>query len=121
LHRLDQESAAAAHRVEQWRARLPTGQSQDSRGKVFAQRRDIGMLAQAALEQRIAGSVQIQRHAAVFEKGVDADIRIVGVHAGAFAAEGAELVAYRILDFQCGEIQAFQRAFDRRHVDADRA
>lgn len=50
---------------------------------------------------------------------MDAHIRLVRVHAGAFAAHLAELVADRILDLERGKIQTLQRAFDRSHVDTD--
>ena len=37
------------------------------------------------------------------------------------AGETAHLVAHRVLDFQGGEIEARERAFGRRDIDADRA
>ncbi len=119
--RLEQEGARAAHRVEQRRAGLPARQLQNAGGQVFLQRRlDRGELV-AALVERLARGVEIQRRLAVGEEGVDAHVRLGGIHAGALAGFGAEAVAYRILDAQCGEIQALQRTADRRHVDTQRA
>ncbi len=118
LCRLDQERAAAAHRVEQRYAGLPVHQAQNARREIFADRGNVGVRTHAALEQRVARSVQIQHQLVVLDEHMDAHVRFHGVHAGPFAAVRAEAVAHGILDQQRDELQAFQRAADRGGIHA---
>src|SRR3569833_2814199 len=75
----------------------------------------------AALEQGFAGCVQIQREVVRVEKADDAHVGRAGIDRRAFRANVAEAVAYRILDFQCGELEAAQGRLDGGEIDADRA
>ncbi|MCY1544154.1 hypothetical protein D9M68_800140 [compost metagenome] len=51
--------------------------------------------------------------------GVDAHVGPGGVHAGALAAFVAEAVADGVLDLQCREVEAGQRAVLRRDLNLD--
>jgi hypothetical protein len=50
---------------------------------------------------------------------VNANVRLLGIDAGALAAVVAKPVADSVLDAQRDEIKAFERAAQRRDVDAD--
>ena len=58
-----QQRAAAAHRVEQRLVELPAREHHDARGEVLAQRRLARARAPAALEERLARGVEVERAA----------------------------------------------------------
>src|SRR5690606_14556650 len=120
LRRLDEEGAAAAHRVDQGLAGLPAGEAEDAGGEVLLQRRLHRLRFEAALVERLARGVEIEGDGVGGQEGVDADRRIGGIHARAPPGDGAEVVAYRVLDAQGDELQALQRRPARGDVDADR-
>ena len=107
---LDDDRAAAAHRIEQRRARLPAGQCQQAGGEVLAQRRRVGVAPVAALEQRLARGVEVERGLAVGEVGVDADVGALLVDRRPRAAGVAEAVADGVLDLQRRELEALPAA-----------
>ena len=92
---------------------------QNPRCQVFAQRRFALLLAVAALEQRLAGGVEVKRYPVCGEKSIHPHVRRGGVDARPFAACLAKLVADGVLDFQGDEIQAAQGALDRADLDAE--
>ncbi len=118
---LDDDRAAAAHGVEQRRARRPAGQREQAGGEVLAQRRRVGIAPVAALEQRLARGVEIERRLAVGEVGVDADVGTLLVDRGPRAAGVAETVADGVLHLQRRKLEARQRRARGGEVDAQRA
>src|SRR6185503_4926994 len=116
--RLDENRAAAAHRVEQRLAGLPAAQHHDAGGEVLAQRRLALTGAPAALEERLTRGVEIERGLVFFEEGVDAHFGRGALDARALAERIAEAVAHRVLDAQRGELEALERALLRRDVHA---
>ena len=116
--RLDDEGAAAAHRVEQRLLAVPAGERQDPRREVLLERRLAALGAVAALVQRLPGGIQIERDLLRVEERRDAHVRSAGVDVRAPAALGAEPIAHRILDAQRDEFQAPERRADRGDVDA---
>ena len=98
LRRFQQKSAAAAHRIQQWRARLPAGKTQNAGGEVFLERRpDLGQLVTAHVE-RLAGGVEIQRGLLVGDEEMNANLGASGIDAGASPGLGPEAVTDGILD-----------------------
>ncbi len=77
---LQHNGAAAAHRIEQRGPGPPTGEAQQAGGEVLAQGRLGTLTAQASLEQRLAGGVEIERRIGRGEVRVHA-------HVGAFLAD----------------------------------
>ena len=118
---LDRDRAGAAHRVEQRRAGRPSGQREHAGREVLAQRRDVGVAPPAALEQRLARRVEIERRLALGEVRVDAHVRPLLVDRGAHARIGAEAVAHGVLHLERRELEARERRARRRDVDAQRA
>ncbi len=102
------------------RSAAPAGGGQHRRGECFLQRRVALVLAPAALEQRFARGIDIQRGAGGGQVQHQLQVRRVRVHIRPLAGALAQLVAHGILDAQCGEIQAAQRAALRGGVDAQR-
>src|SRR5262249_28143194 len=117
----DQESRAAAHRIEQRFAVLPAGQHDDARGEVLPQRRTAGAAPQATVEKRFSGRVQVADRARFSEEGVYAHVGTRAVAVGPAAEPLAKAVADRVLDAQGGELEALQRALLRGDVDTQRA
>ena len=102
-----QEGAAATHRINQRLARLPASQFEDAGCEVFLQRRFHAGFAEAALPQRLAGGVEIERAFVFAEEDVDADIGVACIDVRAFAEVFAETVTYGVFDAQGDEIQRF--------------
>ena len=119
--RFDRDRAGAAHRVEQRRARRPAGEREHAGGEILAQRRHVDVTPPAALEQRFARRVEIERRLALGEVGVDAHVRPLLVDRRTLAGIGAEAVAHGILDLERRELEARERRARRREVDAQRA
>src|SRR5205085_12475337 len=101
--------------------RRPARQHDDPGGQVFAQRRLRVGRAPAALEERLAGRVQVKHAAIGFQEGMHAHVRIRALDARPLAERLAKPVADRVLDAQSGELEALQRTLLRRDVDAQRA
>ncbi len=109
VRRLEQNGAGAAHRVQQRRAGIPTGQQQQPGGEVFLERRRARLALEAALEQRLAAGVEIKGHRVRREEGVHRHVGRRGVDARALMRFLAEAVADRVLDLQGDEVETFQR------------
>ena len=77
-------------------------------------------LAPAALEQRLARGVDVQRGVVGVEVQRERQVGAAGVDAGPLAGGFAQRVAHGVLDAQRGEVQALQRRALRRRVDAQR-
>ena len=100
----------------------PARQRQQAGGEVFLQRcRDAAVLvvAPAALEQRLAGEVEIELQPFGRQEGADAHVGMMGVDRWPAAVLVAEAVDDGVLDAQGGKVQAAQRRADRHHVDTD--
>src|SRR5580765_3531802 len=108
LRRFHKDSAGAAHRVEQRHAWLPAAAAQQAGSKVFAQRRCAGLAAPAALEQRFAGSVEIDSEIVCIEEAGDTHVRHSGVDRWPFVEAFAETVTDGVLDFQCDKFKTAQ-------------
>ena len=106
LRRFGEERAAAAHRIVKRRAGRPAGQAQDACGEVFAQRRRALVEAPAALEERVAGGVEIERAIVQREEREDADVGLRGVDVRTCAGQFAQAVADRVLHAQGREFEA---------------
>ena len=106
--RLDEQGAAAAHRVEQdgllGGPLGPAGQADNGRGQALLERRLTRAGAVAAAVQAVAGQIQGERGGRALDVQVDADVRVEGVHVGPFAEALAELVGDGVLDPQGGEL-----------------
>src|SRR5690606_25856613 len=102
-------------------ARLPARERDEARREVLAQRRFLGVAPPAALEERLAGRVEVERRLARGEVRVDAHVGGALVDRGPPALLVAEAVAHRVLDGQRRELEALQRRARRGDVDADRA
>ncbi|MDF3010675.1 MAG: hypothetical protein K0S03_1471, partial [Burkholderiales bacterium] len=102
--RFHEQRPGPAHRVEERLAALPAAQHDDSGGEVLAQRRLAGLAAPAALEERLAGRVQVQRRPCALEKGVDAHVGTRPVDVRPTPELVPETVADRVLDAQRGEL-----------------
>jgi hypothetical protein len=89
-------------------------------GQRLLQRRVSLVLAPAALEQRFARGIHVQQRALRPQVQQQLQIGPARVDARALARLLAQLVAHRVLDAQCGEVQALQRATLRGGVDAQR-
>ena len=95
----------------------PAGGGEHGRGQRFLQRRLALVLAPAALEQRLARGVDVQR-AHAFRRGAHR------CRSGRWVSTlgRSPVVAERrngVLDPQRGEVQALQRAVLRRHLDLE--
>ena len=118
LRRLDDDGARAAARVVQRHALLaqpafaaPAAGGQHGGGQRFLQRRIALVLAPAALEQRLARGVDVNRHRVGGQVDIHAHVGPAGVDAGAHVVElVAKAVGNRVLDLQRGKVQALQRA-----------
>ena len=113
LRRLDGDRAGAAARVEQ-RAVLgaapPAGGGQHRGGQRLLQRRFAGLrVAPAALEQRLARGVDVQRGLVAVEVQHQRQVGLARVDVGPCAGGLAQRVAHRVLDAQRREVQALQR------------
>ena len=117
LRRFQQERAAAAHGIEQRSAREPSGQPQNPGGEIFPERRLSLSYAPAALEQRVARSVEIESKVAFCQMTLDGDIGLPRVHTGTAARKPADLIAHRVFDLEGDEIETLERAPDGRDVD----
>ena len=107
----DQQRARAAIGVVQRFVGGPAGQCQQARGEVFLQGGDALVFAlapPAALEQRLARGVDVQRDLALVQEREHAHIGVDGVDRGPVALGLAQAVDDRVLDLQVGEIQAAQ-------------
>jgi hypothetical protein len=95
-------------------------QAQDAGGQVLLQRRlDRGLL-EAALVERLARGVEIQRDRIGRQEGVDAHVRLAWVSTlGPPPATVRKVVAHRVLDAQGDELQAAQRRLVGGDEDAD--
>src|SRR5215831_19098425 len=49
---------------------------------------------------------------------LDRNIGLPCIHIGTSARAPADLVAYRVFDFECNEIETFERASDGRDIDS---
>ena len=119
--RLDRDRARAAHRVEQRRAGSPSAKREHARGEILAQRRDVGVPSPAALEQRLARRVEIERRLAFGQVGVHAHVRPLLVDRGSPTRVRAKSVADGVLHFQRRELDARKRRACRCDIDAQRA
>ena len=114
LRGLDGDGARATARVVQGAARigatLPAGGGQHRGGQRFLQRRVALVFAPAALEERLARGVDIQRRALGAQVQHQRQIGLADVDVRALAGGFTQLIAHRVLDAQRGEVQAAQRA-----------
>ncbi len=111
---LDGDRAAAAHRVEEGGARPPPRERDQARGEVLAQRRLLGVAPPAALEQRFAGRVEVERRHAIGQVGVHAHVGHPLVDGRAHALLVAEAVAHGVLHRQRRELETPERRPSRR-------
>ena len=122
LRGFDRDRAGAAARVVQRTAGLggaaPAGGGEHRGGERFFQRRVTLVFAPAALEQRFAGAVDVQRGLVLAQVQHDVQVGVAGVDARALAGGVAQQVAHGILHAQRGEIQAPERAAVRGRVHA---
>ena len=122
LRRFDGDGAGAAHRVEQrpvGLAALPAGRRQHGRGERLLERCLALVFTPAALEQRLAGGVDIERGVALGQVQQQRQVGAARVDARARAGGLAHHVAHAVLDAQRGEIEALERRALRRHIDLD--
>ncbi|MCG3777847.1 MAG: hypothetical protein JW388_0542 [Nitrospira sp.] len=106
----ERDGAAPTHGIEQDFLRRPTRQSQETGREVFTQGRLDGQDAMAALEEGIAGGVEIKGDGGLIEKGVDTDVRVMGVHVRSLMAHRHELVADGVLNTQGEKVQTGEGA-----------
>ena len=118
--RLQQDRAAAHHRVEQRRTGFPAGQAQHPGGEVLIDRRGGGLDTITAPVEWHAGQIKIEGVLLAIDIDEDGDIGLARVDAGPFASVFAEAVADAVLDPQGNEIEAFQRALVGHRVDNNR-
>ena len=111
-----EERAAAAHRVVEGRAGVPAGQTQDACREVFTKWRRALVQTPAALEERIAGGVEIERAFVGGEECEDAHVRMCGVDVGREPLSSRRRSQIGVLDAQRREFEAAQRRFDRGDV-----
>ena len=78
------------------------------------------ILAQAALVERGARGVDVERAFVGGDEAVHAHVRFARVDVRPLAGIGTEAVADRVLDAQRDELQTLERTLDRRHIDANR-
>ena len=116
-------ATAAAGVVERQQivvALRPAAGGQHGSGQRFLQWCLAHVLAPAALEQRLARGVDVERAGVGGEVGVNTRIGPLGVDVGAHAVGlGPEAVTHRVLDLEGGEVQAGQRTVLRGHFDLD--
>jgi hypothetical protein len=101
------------------RTLLPAAGGDHGGGQGFLQRGVALVLAPAALEQRLARGVDVQRGLIGRQVHMDAHVGPARVHIGALAALVAKAVGHRVLDLERGEVQAFQRAVLGGHFDLE--
>ena len=89
--------------------------------EVLAQRRLVGVAPVAALEQRLAGRVDVDGRVAVGQVHGDAHVGLPLVDRGPHAGVVAQPVAHGVLHAQRRELEALQRRTLRGDVDAQRA
>ncbi len=124
LRRLDRDRPRAAARVVQRAATpgraAPAGGGEHRRGERLLERRFALVGAPAALEQRLARAVHVDRGA--FSARVEDDLQVGprGVDVRPLAVLVAHPVADGVLDAQRGEVEAPERAALRGRVDAQR-
>ncbi|KDA51810.1 hypothetical protein L963_1698 [Leuconostoc mesenteroides subsp. cremoris T26] len=98
----------------------PAAGGQHGGGQRFLERRIALVLPPAALEERLAGGVDVERAMVGREVREPARIGPLGLDAGPHAAGlGAEAVGDRILDAQGREVEALQRAVLRGGLDLE--
>ena len=108
------ERAALARRA------APAGGGEHRRGERLLERRVALVLAPAALEQRLARAVDVDRGALGADVQDDAQVGPHRVDVRPLAVLVAHPVADGVLDAQGGEVEALQRAALRGGVDAQR-
>ena len=118
---LDGDGAGAAHRIEQWNTWAPAGEAEQSGGEVFAQRRFRALAPVAALEQRLTGSVEVERCLRRAKVGVHPHVGMFLAYAGTDAGCAAVPVAHGILYGKRCELQTLQRRARGGDVDPQRA
>jgi hypothetical protein len=79
------------------------------------------VVALAALEERLAARVHIQRRELVVEEYVDAHVRIARIHARPASGGAAEMVGDGVLHPQRDEVEALHRAAVRVRVHLEGA
>ena len=127
LRRLDRDRAAAAAGVVERLGRdlaglgvPPAAGGQHGGGQGFLQRRIALVLPPAALEERLAGGVDVERALVGGQVREHARVGPAGLDAGPHAARlGAEAVGDRVLDAQRGEVEALERAVLRGGLDLE--
>ncbi len=119
--RFDHDRGAAAHGIEKRNFRRPPGETKNPCSEIFPERRLARRQAPAALKQRFPGRVEIERNIAIRQMGLDRNIRRACIDAGAAARDSADLVAHRVLNLQCDEVEACEGTLGRRDIDPDRA
>ena len=113
----DGEGTAAAEGVLEGLAAVVAGEQEQAGGEVFAQGGGTGILAVAAFEQGFATGVDKDGGMLFADEGVDADVRIGFVYAGALALAAAEAVAQAVFDFEGGKVEAFHAGAFAFHFD----
>ena len=98
---------------------VPAGQGENACREVFFERGLAGSHAIAALPERIARAVDVERRAGLGKKQLNALIRVVGVDVRSGAAVGAESIAHAVFDTQGDEIKAFERRLHGSGADAN--
>ena len=117
--RFDRDRARTAEGIHEGLLGRPPGEHQERRGEVLLERRFAVLEPPAALEERLAGEVDVEAHVVEREVGLDPDVRAPAVHRGAAAGEFLEAVAEAVLDAQRREVEALERAAVRRRMDAE--
>ena len=90
---------------------LPVDLRERERGVVGAQhvgRAGARGLARQALEERVAGEIELQAGAVAADREGEAAVGAIGVHGGAFAQHARQAVADGILHAQGGEVRVAQ-------------
>ena len=120
----DDQSAAAAHGVEQFttggRDLRPASAQQQCRGEIFLQGRRQLPRPIATPMQAGAGKIQTQRQPTAMQAGIDADIGVRHIHVWTRAIDGAEMIDDGILDALGTEHRVTNAApgADKIHGDA---
>ena len=73
-----------------------------------------------AFEEGFAGGIQIERHGALVEKGIELDVRVFCIDAGSLAACGDELIANGVFDPEGQKVQTGEGTTARADLDLDR-
>ena len=119
LRGFDGDGATAAAGVVKRGLAVPAAGRKHRGGQGFLERCIALVGAPAALEQGLARGVDVERELVLRQVRKDTGIRPAGFDVGAHAGLVAETVDQRVLDLQCGEVQALERAVLGRDLDLE--